>query len=91
MLVDKVPHEVSSSKNPYVAHLRFFGCEAFLHAPKEKRSKLDNKAEKCIFIGYKVRLKGNKLWNPVTKKMVYSHDLVFKEVENTSRFEDESK
>ena len=43
-LVDKTPYEVWSSQNPYVAHLRFFGCEAFMHVPKEKRSKLDNKA-----------------------------------------------
>jgi hypothetical protein len=34
-------------------------------------SKLDKKAEKCIFIRYKYGLKGYKLWNPKTKKFVY--------------------
>ena len=57
-LVDMTPYEVWSSQKPSVAHLRFFGCEAFMHVPKEKRSKLDNKAEKCIFIGYKDGIKG---------------------------------
>ena len=45
-LVDKTPYEVWSGQKPFVAHLIFFGCEAFMHVPKEKRSKLDNKAEK---------------------------------------------
>ena len=44
----------------FVAHLIIFGCESFMHVPKEKRSKLDNKAEKCIFVGYKDGIKGYK-------------------------------
>jgi hypothetical protein len=35
-------------------------------------SNLDKKVENCIFIGYKDGLKGYKLWNPETKKVVYS-------------------
>ena len=66
-LVDKTPYEVWFGQKPFVAHLRVFGCEAFMHVPKEKRSKLDNKAEKCIFIGYKDGIKGYKLWNPMTR------------------------
>ena len=74
-----------------VAHLKVFGCEAFVHVPKEKRRKLDNKAEKCIFVGYKDGIKGYKLWNPITRKVVYNRDVVFREVKNTSRNEDEPK
>ena len=62
-----------------------------MRVPKEKRSKLDNKVEKNIFVGYKDGIKGYKLWNPVTRKIVYSRDVVFKEVKNTSRNEDEPK
>ena len=56
-LVDKTPHEVRSGKNPSIAHFRVFGCDACMHVPKEKRSKLDNKVEKCIFVSYKDGIK----------------------------------
>ena len=36
-LVDKTPHEVWSSKKPSIAHLIVFGCDSFMHVPKEKR------------------------------------------------------
>ena len=78
-------------KKPSIAHLIVFGCDAFMHVPKEKRSKLDNKAEKCIFVGYKDGIKGYKLWNPVTRKNVYSQDVIFREAKNASRNEDEPK
>jgi hypothetical protein len=45
------------------------------------------KAEKCIFIGYKDGVKGYKLWNPETKKTVYSRDVVFREVKDVSKQE----
>ena len=67
--------------------MKFFGYDAYVHVPKEKRSKLDNKVEKCIFIGYKVGMKGYKLWNPITKKIVYSRDVVFREVKEVHRQE----
>jgi hypothetical protein len=64
-----------------------FGCDAYVHVPKENRSKIDKKAEKCIFIGYKDGVKGYKLWNPETKKTVYSQDVVFREVKDVSKQE----
>ena len=71
-LEDKDPHEVWTGKKPSLSHLREFGCDAYVHVPKEKRTKLDSKSEKCTFIGYKDGLKGYKLWNLVTRKVLYS-------------------
>jgi hypothetical protein len=72
VLDEKTPQEVWTGKKPSLTHLNVFGCEAHVHVPKEKRSKLDKKAENCIFIGYKDGLKDYKLWNLETKKVVYS-------------------
>ena len=84
-LIDKIPQEVWTGKKPSIKHLKVLGCDAYVHVPKEKRSKLDNKAEKCIFIGYKDGMKGYKLWNPITKKTIYSRDVVFREVKEVPR------
>jgi hypothetical protein len=74
-------------KETSLQHLRVFGCDAYVHVTKENRSKLDKKPEKCIFIGYKYRVKGYNLWNPETKKTVYSRDVVFREVKDVSKQE----
>eukprot|EP00253_Pinus_taeda_P027949 PITA_27949 len=50
-LEDKTPQEVWTGKKPTLSHLRVFGCDAYVHVPKEKRTKMDIKSEKCIFIG----------------------------------------
>jgi hypothetical protein len=71
-IVDTTPHEVCSSKNPSVAHLKVFGCDAFVHVPKEKRSKLDKKAVKCVFIGYKEGMKGYNLWDHASRRTMYN-------------------
>jgi hypothetical protein len=34
------------------SHIRVFGCEAYVHVPKEKRHKLDPKSQKGVFVGY---------------------------------------
>ena len=67
-LIDKTPQEVWTGKKPSIKLMKVFGCDAYVHVPKEKRSKLDNKAKKGIFIVYKYGMKGYKIWNHVTKK-----------------------
>jgi hypothetical protein len=54
------------SKKPYVSHLRVFSSIAYMHVPNEKRSKLNPKVTKCIFIGYSLEQKGYKCLNPST-------------------------
>ncbi|OWY95693.1 Copia type Polyprotein, partial [Phytophthora megakarya] len=49
---DKSPHEVWTGKKPLLANLKVFGCHAYVHVPKEKRSKLDARSMRCRFLGY---------------------------------------
>ena len=61
VLVDNIPYEAWDGKNTSLSHLRVFGCDSFVHVPKEIRQKLDSKLEKCIFVRYKYGVKGYKL------------------------------
>jgi hypothetical protein len=84
---DKTPPEVWSRKKPSLQHLKVFGCDGYVHVLKENRCKMDKKDEKCIFIGHKDGVKGYKLWNLETKKIVYIRDVVFREVKDVSKHE----
>ncbi len=69
--------EKFTGKKPNVSHLKVFGYIAYVHVPDEKRSKLDPKAKKCIFIGYSLEQKGYRCFNPFTQKLQVSRDVVF--------------
>ena len=48
----ETPYQRWWKKKPDVSNLNVFGCAAYVHIPKEKRKKLDNKSMKCVFMGY---------------------------------------
>lgn len=73
------PEEAWSGRRPDVSHFKIFGCIAYAHAPDELRRKLDNKGDKCIFLGVSDCSKTYKLCNPSTKKIIISRDVVFDE------------
>ena len=49
---------------------KIFGSVAFIHNHDTKRSKLDPKAHKCIFVGYPTNQRGYKCFDPLLKKNV---------------------
>jgi len=52
-------------KDVSYSHLRVFGCKAFVHEPKDEKSKLDAKTIKCIFIGYGHDEFGYRFYDPL--------------------------
>ncbi|KAL6320051.1 hypothetical protein AAG906_004445 [Vitis piasezkii] len=70
------PEEAWSGRKPAVDHFKIFGCIAYAHVPDEKRKKLDDKGEKCVFLGVSEASKAYKLFNPLTKKIV-TRDMLF--------------
>ncbi|KAI5422236.1 hypothetical protein KIW84_045631 [Lathyrus oleraceus] len=73
------PEEAWSGRKPTIDYFRIFGCIAYAHIPDEKRRKLDNKGEKCIFLGVSDKSKAYKLYNPSTMKIVISRYVLFDE------------
>jgi hypothetical protein len=73
----KVPQEAWSGTKLNVVHLRTFGCITFTHIPSELRKKLDDRSEKCIFVGYSETSKAYILYNPISKKLILNRDVKF--------------
>ena len=78
-LKDRTPYECIHKRKPEIGHLKVFGCNSYVQVPEQKRSKLDKKAIKCIFVGYSQKSKGYKFYNPDTHKMLLSRDAIFLE------------
>lgn len=78
-LSDVTPYEVWTGKKPNLSHMKIFGCPAMVLIPKEKRTKLDVKSRKLIFVGYSDSTKGYRFIDPETKKGLISRDVVFLE------------
>ena len=73
-------------KEPSYDHLKVFGCRCFVHVPKDERSKLDDKARQCIFLGYGEEKWGYKLYEPISRKVLRSRDVVFMEDQTVEDF-----
>ena len=50
-LLNKTLIEAWNGRKPFVKHFKVFGCLCYSQVPKERRSKLDEASEKCIFMG----------------------------------------
>ncbi|KAF2320532.1 hypothetical protein GH714_028041 [Hevea brasiliensis] len=78
-VLNQTPYEAWMGKKPRVSHLKAFGCVAY--SLVNFRSKLDEKSEKCIFIGYSPHSKAYRLYNPAgcldDRKSTYSNIFSF--------------
>ena len=79
VLKGHTPHEIWFGKKPIISHLKVFGCNGYVHIPKENRKKLDMKSQRCIFLGYADNCYGYRMYNPITKKITVSRDVKFNE------------
>jgi hypothetical protein len=75
----KTPYEIRYGKVPCLSHLRVFGCQAWSHAPKPQRSKLQTRARPAVFVGYEQHRKGYRLFDLRTKEFFSSRDVIFNE------------
>ena len=54
---------------------------SYVHIPYQRRTKLQPKSQKCVFLGYPDDTKGFKLFNLETNKFIRSRNVVFCEDE----------
>ena len=78
-LTSKTPQEAWSGIRPHVSHMRTFGCIAYALVPSAKRTKLDAKGIKCLFLGYCEGTKAYRLMCVESKKIIKCRDVTFLE------------
>jgi transposase InsO family protein len=79
-LKELTPYEAWNGTKPDLSHLKVFGCDAYLHVPDEKRSKLQAKSQKCVHMGYVWNTtKMWRLWDPIGRRVVVGSNVKFDE------------
>ena len=71
----KTPLELSTGSYATLSHLRVFGTECYVHIPKQKRHKWDQKNKLGRLVGYTGEKDGYRIWISNEKKLVLSHDV----------------
>ena len=79
LLDNKSPYYVLHDKLPDISHLRVFGSLTFASTNTSHRKKLNSKARKCIFLGYKRGVKGFFLYDLHNRKLFLSRHVHFYE------------
>jgi hypothetical protein len=75
-----IPPEASyTGKQLDLSNLKTFGCLSYVHVPDETRQKLDGKTRKGLFVGYDQESKAYRIYDPLTRKVMISRDVVFDE------------
>ena len=81
ILEEKTPFKAWFGYKPSLSFLKIFDSMWFVHVPKFKRDKLDNRAISGIFLVYSSFFKAYKIYHPQTQKTKISRDVHFHENE----------
>lgn len=73
------PYERWYGHKPDVSHFRVWGCRAFVHIQRDQRTKTQSHTAECVFIGYPEDHKAWKFYNPKSRKVIISRDVIWDE------------
>ena len=73
------PEESWSHVKPYVSTFRVFGSASWALIPNEKRKALEKKSQPLIFVGYCEDMKAYRLFDPITKDVLFHRVVHFDE------------
>jgi hypothetical protein len=75
----RTPFEAWNGRKPQLGHFRVFGCKAHVRPSVPHLKKLDDRSVPMVYLGVEEGSKAHRLYNPQTKRIVVSRDVVFEE------------
>jgi hypothetical protein len=75
----KTPYEAWHGSKPAIHFLRTFGCIPHVKQENLRFSKLEDRSTPMVFIGYEPGSKAWRFYNPTTRRVHVSRDVVFEE------------
>lgn len=76
---ETTPEEAWCRVKPSIRHLRVFGCIEYAHISDARRTKLEDKSHCCVLFGVSRESKAYRLYDPTSKRIIISRDVVFEE------------
>jgi hypothetical protein len=76
---NKSPYEIWTEEKPDLKHVKTFGCTGYVHIPDQLRTKFNKKSEKLILVGYQGTSNNYRMYNPQTRKITISRNVIFDE------------
>ena len=83
------PYQKLWGRKPIMTYFCVFGTLCYTHVPSKVRHKMDARLIKCIFLGYLDERKGYKCYDPSTRRVYISRDVVFDERDSWYKSEKE--
>ncbi|KAG6479847.1 hypothetical protein ZIOFF_063322 [Zingiber officinale] len=78
-LGDRTPFEAWIGRKSHLAHLRVFGCVAYVKNTTPHLKKLDDRSSPMVYLGVEEGCKAHRLFDPRHGKLQVSRDVVFQE------------
>ncbi|CAM8944369.1 unnamed protein product [Rhodiola kirilowii] len=78
-VIGKTPYEALRGKKPNIEHLRVFECLGYAKTEEVGRKKLDDRSRILVHLGTEPGSKAYRLFDPTTKRICVSRDVVFDE------------
>jgi hypothetical protein len=76
---DNTPYEAWSGLKPEVTHFHIFGSSAWAQIPSKKRKELDPQSTECIFVGYPDDVKGYRIIDLSSDRLMIEQSVQIKE------------
>jgi len=79
VIQNECPYKLMHGRTPDLYNIKVFGCLCFASTLEQSRHKLDPRARKCIFLGFKHGTKGYVVMDVHSREIFVSRNVIFYE------------